>query len=97
MTDALVATLAASRLTIVVVVHANHPAELDDAVAVALRRLAAAPALLLNQAVLLAGVNDTAAGLHGLSERLCAARHHVCSVYYLHTAGGVAVRGVPEG
>lgn len=69
-TDALVAALAASRLAAVVVVHANHPAELDDGVATALRRLAAAPALLLNQAVLLAGVNDSLAVLRGLSERL---------------------------
>ncbi len=95
-TDALVATLAASRLTIVVVVHANHPAELDDAVAVALRRLAAAPALLLNQAVLLAGVNDSAAALRGLSERLVDIG---VLPYYLHLLDRVRGAGhfeVPE-
>jgi len=69
-TDGLVATLAASRLSVAVVVHANHPAELDDSVAAALRRLAATPALLFNQAVLLAGVNDAFEPLRGLSERL---------------------------
>jgi len=69
-TDGLVALLAATRLACVVVVHANHPAELDDGVAAALRRLASAPAMLLNQAVLLAGVNDSFAALRGLSERL---------------------------
>ncbi len=69
-TDGLVALLSGSRLTSVVVIHANHPAELDDAVAHAVRRLAAAPALLLNQAVLLAGVNDSVETLRALSGRL---------------------------
>jgi len=66
----LVAALGASRLARVVVLHANHPAELDDAVAAAVRRLAALPAIVLNQAVLLAGVNDSAAVLAALSQRL---------------------------
>ena len=69
-TEGLARTLAATRLTCVVVVHANHPAELDESVAAALSRLANARALLLNQAVLLAGVNDSLAALRGLSERL---------------------------
>jgi len=68
--DGLLATLAATRLTRVVVIHANHPAELDAAVAAAVGRLAGLPALVLNQAVLLRGVNDSAAVLRGLSERL---------------------------
>lgn len=95
-TDALVAMLATSRLATVVVVHANHPAELDDSVAAALRRLAAAPALLLNQAVLLAGVNDSTAALRGLSERLV----DIGVVpYYLHLLDRVRGAGhfeVPE-
>jgi EF-P beta-lysylation protein EpmB len=66
----LVAALARSRLARVVVIHANHPAELDDAVATAVRRLAGLPALVLNQAVLLRGVNDSPAVLAALSERL---------------------------
>ncbi|MCE9629314.1 MAG: EF-P beta-lysylation protein EpmB [Planctomycetia bacterium] len=69
-TSDLVALLGASRLARVVVLHANHPAELDAAVADAVRRLASAPAVVLNQAVLLAGVNDSAAVLGSLSERL---------------------------
>jgi EF-P beta-lysylation protein EpmB len=95
-TDALVATLAASRLAAVVVVHANHPAELDDGVAAALRRLAAAPALLLNQAVLLAGVNDAFEPLRGLSERLVDIG---VAPYYLHLLDRVRGAGhfeVPE-
>jgi EF-P beta-lysylation protein EpmB len=69
-TESLTAILAATRLATVVVVHANHPAELDAAVAAALARLAAARVILLNQAVLLAGVNDSVAVLATLSERL---------------------------
>ena len=69
-TESLTAILAATRLATVVVVHANHPAELDAAVAAALARLAAARVILLNQAVLLAGVNDSVAVLATLSGRL---------------------------
>jgi EF-P beta-lysylation protein EpmB len=77
----LVRVLAASRTARVIVVHANHAAELDDSVAAAIRRLAATPATILNQSVLLAGVNDSAAALAALSERLV----EVGIVpYYLH-------------
>ena len=69
-TDALVGILRGTRLACVVVVHANHPAELDAGVAAAAERLAAARAVLFNQAVLLAGVNDSADVLAELSERL---------------------------
>ena len=69
-TNALTATLSRTRLTCVVVVHANHPAELDATVAAAIARLADARPILLNQAVLLAGVNDSAEVLTQLSERL---------------------------
>jgi L-lysine 2,3-aminomutase len=69
-TAALTATLSRTRLTCVVVVHANHPAELDSTVAAAITRLADARPILLNQAVLLAGVNDSAEVLAQLSERL---------------------------
>jgi len=69
-TDGLTATLSRTRLTCVVVVHANHPAELDAEVASAMARLAAARPILLNQAVLLAGVNDSVEVLTQLSARL---------------------------
>ncbi|HJO35728.1 MAG TPA: EF-P beta-lysylation protein EpmB [Gammaproteobacteria bacterium] len=62
--------LAASRLPMVFVLHANHPQELDSTVASALARLRQAGATLLNQAVLLRGVNDDAETLVRLSERL---------------------------
>ena len=56
-TDELTAILSRTRLTCVVVVHANHPAELDSTVAAAIARLADARPILLNQAVLLTGVD----------------------------------------
>lgn len=94
--DGLLEALAASRLTRVVVVHANHPAELDDSVADALRRLAALPCMLLNQAVLLAGVNDSVSVLRALSERLVDLG---VLPYYLHLLDrvrGAAHFEVPE-
>ncbi|MGO4551999.1 EF-P beta-lysylation protein EpmB [Lysobacter sp. 2RAF19] len=66
---------------VTVVVHANHANEFDGAVDSALARLRAAGATLLNQAVLLRGVNDTVDALAALSER-----GHRAGVlpYYLH-------------
>lgn len=69
-TDGLVEILAHTRLACTVVVHANHPAELDATVAAAAARLRGSGAILLNQAVLLRGVNDSADVLAELSERL---------------------------
>ncbi|MBP6514496.1 MAG: EF-P beta-lysylation protein EpmB, partial [Steroidobacteraceae bacterium] len=63
------------------VIHANHAAELDSSVEDALRGLAGAGATLLNQSVLLRGVNDSVDALAGLSERLFAAG---VLPYYLH-------------
>lgn len=84
---ALTAWIAACRLSPVVVIHANHPAELSPAVAAACARLRAAGCLLLNQSVLLAGVNDDAGTLEGLSERLAAIG---VAPYYLHQLDHVA-------
>ncbi|MEG3190731.1 EF-P beta-lysylation protein EpmB [Lysobacter sp. D1-1-M9] len=54
---------------VTVVLHANHAAEFDASVDAALAQLRAAGATLLNQAVLLAGVNDSVDALAALSER----------------------------
>ncbi len=77
----LTAWLAALPWPVTVVVHANHGNELCGEVAAAAARLRAAGAVLLNQSVLLAGVNDNADALCALSERL-----FECGVlpYYLH-------------
>jgi EF-P beta-lysylation protein EpmB len=79
--EGLLELFARTRLRPVWVVHANHPREIDAAVRAALARLAAAGATLLNQSVLLRGVNDSAAVLAELSEALFAAR---VLPYYLH-------------
>src|SRR5437660_814509 len=82
--------------TPIVVVHANHPAELDEAVAGALARLADAGIIVLNQAVLLRGVNDDVEVLARLSERLIECR---AMPYYLHQldrVAGAAHFEVPE-
>lgn len=78
---ALLAWLGATRLRTVVVIHANHPGEIDADVAAAIQRLRAIGATVLNQAVLLAGVNDSADALTGLSTRLFEAG---VLPYYLH-------------
>lgn len=79
--------LAGGRLARIVVVHANHPQELDRATTQALQRLRGSGALLLNQSVLLRGVNDDAAVLAMLSERLFSAG---VLPYYLHLLDAVA-------
>jgi EF-P beta-lysylation protein EpmB len=83
----LVRVLHATRLQTVLVVHTNHANELDSGVEGALTTLRPALTALLNQSVLLRGVNDTAASLALLSERLFA-----CGVlpYYLHLLDRVA-------
>lgn len=85
--DALVAWLSGTRLTPIVVVHANHPAEIDAEVGTALARLSAAGVLLLNQSVLLAGINNDLETLAELSRRLIEAR---VFPYYLHQLDRVA-------
>jgi EF-P beta-lysylation protein EpmB len=71
----------------VVVLHANHPNEIDATVSAACAALAAVGATVLNQAVLLRGVNDAADALAALSERLFAAG---VLPYYLHQLDRVA-------
>jgi len=73
--------LATLPLQKVVVLHANHANELDASVDAACARMREAGATLLNQSVLLRGVNDDAAALAALSERLFAAG---VLPYYLH-------------
>ena len=83
----LLEVLAPWRERLVIVVHANHAAELDDAVLLALRALGAHSTALLNQSVLLAGVNDDATVLAQLSGRLFTAG---VLPYYLHQLDRVA-------
>lgn len=66
---------------VVVVMHANHGNEIDETVVRACRGLRDSGATLLNQAVLLARVNDSTDALVDLSEKLFAAG---VLPYYLH-------------
>lgn len=79
--EALCAWLNGTRLALVVVLHANHGNEIDPAVGAAAARLRATGAMVLNQAVLLRGVNDDVDAMIELSRRLFAAG---VLPYYLH-------------
>lgn len=80
-TPELLDALSTHDLQLVVVVHANHRRELSNLVQDSFSAMKRRGIPLLNQSVLLAGVNDSADELAGLSERLFA-----CGVtpYYLH-------------
>jgi EF-P beta-lysylation protein EpmB len=85
--DGLVAWLRGLPWPVTVVVHANHANEFDASVDAAMARLRGAGATLLNQAVLLRGVNDSADALAALCERGFAAG---VLPYYLHQLDRVA-------
>lgn len=94
--DDLLDWLRGTRLMPIVVVHANHPAELSPAVMTALGRLVESGIVTLNQSVLLRGVNDDADVLTELCRRLVDAR---VMPYYLHQLDrvrGAAHFEVPE-
>jgi KamA family protein len=81
---------------IVFVLHANHPNEIDESVRAACARLKAHGATLLNQTVLLKGVNDHAPTLAELSRVLFEAG---VLPYYLHVldrVSGAAHFDLPE-
>ncbi|KUJ82829.1 EF-P beta-lysylation protein EpmB [Microbulbifer flavimaris] len=80
-TDELLGWLTGSRLKPVLVLHCNHANEIDQRVHAALQKLRSAGVTLLNQAVLLRGVNDSEEALAQLSERLFEAG---VLPYYLH-------------
>lgn len=67
--EALADWLATLPWPVTVVLHANHANEFDATVDAAAARMRAAGAILLNQAVLLRGVNDSVEALAALSER----------------------------
>jgi L-lysine 2,3-aminomutase (EC 5.4.3.2) len=80
-TDALVTRFAQSRLQILLVNHINHAREIDDEFRAAMARLRQAGVTLLNQSVLLRGVNNDAQTLADLSNALFDAG---VMPYYLH-------------
>jgi len=95
-TDLLVTGLGGTRLTAFVVIHTNHPAEIDESVARALSRFTSGGITLLSQTVLLKDINDRVETLVELFERLVQLR---IVPYYLHQLDrvtGAAHFEVPE-
>lgn len=95
-TESLLKLLTESRLTPIVVVHANHPNEIIGDCAVALRKIVRSGVSVLNQSVLLRGINDSVESLAELSERLIDLG---VMPYYLHQADrvrGTAHFAVPD-
>jgi len=86
-TDSLIGWLRGTRLVPVMVIHANHAQELNERVATSLGKLADAGVPLLNQSVLLRGVNNDVGTLVELSRRLLDCR---VMPYYLHKLDRVA-------
>ena len=80
-TTELIHMLETLRTTVSMVVHVNHPNEIAGSFIDALAALHRSGTVLLNQSVLLAGVNDNADVLEDLSQRLF--DNHVLP-YYLH-------------
>lgn len=80
-TEQLLTIIERSSTEVVIVVHANHPNEIDEQVVTSLQLLRDSGAILLNQSVLLAGINDDAHVLEELSHRLFQAG---VLPYYLH-------------
>ncbi len=80
-TDKLINLLSNAALPIILVTHCNHSNELSEQVAKACLALKKENITLLNQSVLLKDINDSAAVLQNLSERL-----FNCGIlpYYLH-------------
>jgi EF-P beta-lysylation protein EpmB len=95
-TGELLSWLRGTRLATIVVVHVNHPAEIDASVGAALGRLVDAGVPVLSQSVLLRGINDRIDTLADLYQRLADLR---VMPYYLHQldrVAGAAHFEVPE-
>jgi EF-P beta-lysylation protein EpmB len=86
-TDAFLMLLKEFPLPKVMVIHCNHANEIDDEIKEILNKIAQTGTVLLNQSVLLKGVNDSAQTLIDLSERLFEAK---VLPYYLHLLDKVA-------
>ncbi|MCZ4059478.1 EF-P beta-lysylation protein EpmB [Pantoea sp. LMR881] len=80
-TDKLCDLLSETRLQVLLVTHINHAQEIDDDLHDAMRKLKRMGVMLLNQSVLLRGVNDNAQTLATLSNALFDAG---ILPYYLH-------------
>lgn len=94
--DEFLTWMTALPLQTILVTHCNHPQEIDLSVTQALKRCANQNITLLNQTVLLKGINDNADTLATLSESLFSAQ---TLPYYLHVLDkvqGAAHFDIPE-
>ena len=94
--DELISWFTGHRIKPVMVIHSNHPNEIDASVSAAMSRLRDAGATLLNQSVLLKGINDNVKTLTQLSNTLFNAG---VLPYYLHVLDpvkGAAHFDVPD-
>jgi len=89
-TSSLCQTLASLNSKLVIVIHCNHSQEIDSSVQLAMQKLRATGATLMNQSVLLKGINDDAASLVSLSHKLFDMN---VLPYYLHLPDRVAGTG----
>lgn len=80
-TDSLINALKKWNGQLVMVIHSNHPNELDENVGKAILRMRDSGITVLNQSVLLKGINDNANTLAELSEKLFSMG---ATPYYLH-------------
>jgi KamA family protein len=80
-TESLLQTITHANLDTIMVIHCNHVAEIDESVASALAALRGRGVTVLNQAVLLAGINDDIDTQVALSKGLFATG---TLPYYLH-------------
>jgi len=87
LTNVLCNRLIASRCKIALVLHSNHANEINEHVCNSLKPLVSSPVTLLNQTVLLRGINDNANILKNLNEKLYDAG---VLPYYLHATDPIA-------
>ena len=95
-TEALLNAITHPHLQTVMVIHCNHAAEIDDAVATSLAAVRQRDITLLNQSVLLAGINDTLETQLDLCQRLFAVGTLPYYLHLLDKVQGAAHFDVPE-
>jgi EF-P beta-lysylation protein EpmB len=95
-TDTLLDAITHPDLQTIIVIHCNHANEIDDAVAIALTALRHRDITTLNQAVLLAGINDSLEAQLALCQRLFATGTLPYYLHLLDKVQGAAHFDVPE-
>ncbi len=95
-TDTLLDAITHTDLQTIMVVHCNHASEIDESVAAALMALRRRDITTLNQAVLLAGINDNLETQLALCQRLFATGTLPYYLHLLDKVQGAAHFDVPE-